>query len=197
MQVTGTIDEGGSFVVNMSYWDLSLKVPVNKVWSELVFAFAGPKSVQELGAVPYDLYPNAEGIEKELKQRGRKIRDIPRGGLKWFKGFVNVPVPGYGTTRRKWIEGRIIVDPEEYDKMNPQPYNFDIQPPVMPEVPLPGAVGSADTEDEVKEDHLAQSRSIVRGFSLATKSWHEFEVDDISDIEWNDQVNTSPKAFRT
>lgn len=33
-----------------------------------------------------------------------------------------------------------------------------------------------------------QCRSVVRGFSLATKSWHEFEADGISEVEWNDKV---------
>lgn len=188
MQITGTLEELNSFVINLNFWDLSLKLPIPKPWSELVFHFPGTRRVEELDAIPFDLFPNAESTLEELQQRGRKIREIELGGLKWFKGFVNVPLQGYVGTRRRWIEGRVIIDPAEYDKMNADPYTFGVQPPL----PLPAVehmIPLAGDED-VDEDKLAESRSVVRGFSLASKSWHEFEVDGISDIQWNDQVSS-------
>lgn len=191
MQVTGTLDELNSFGVNLTYWDLATKKPTKKDWSEFAFPFQGTKAVTELGAIPYDLFPNADAVCEELKDRGRKVRAIQQGSLKLFKGFVTVHVRGeFGTgSRKKWIEGRIIVDDEEWGKNNSEPYSFSAQPVPLPDPFAPLGLGETTAkEDEVSEDMLAQSRSIVRGFSLATKSWHEFEVDDVSDIQWNDQV---------
>lgn len=117
MQITSTVEEHSSFAIHLSYWDLSLKFPLIKIWSEYVYTFAGTKPIDQLEAVPFDIFPDAEKAVEDLKARGRKIRDIPKGGLKWFKGFVKVPAQGFGGTRRRWIEGRVIIDPEEYDKM--------------------------------------------------------------------------------
>lgn len=192
MEITNTLDELDSFGINLTYWDLAAKKPTKKDWNEFVFKFPGTKAVTELGAIPYNLFPNADAVCKELQQRGCKVRDIAQGSLKLFKGFVTVQVRGeFGTgSRKKWIEGRIIVDDEEYSKMNAEPYTFATQPVPLPDPFL--ALGLNETkanEEDVDEGMLAQSRSIVRGFSLATKSWHEFEVDDVSDIQWNDQVS--------
>lgn len=193
MQITATVEEPLSFVINLAYWDLSPKKPDHKGWSEYVYTFAGTKRVEELGAVPFDLFPNAENIQTELQKRGQKIRDIPSGGLKWFKGFVNVPVHTYGGSRRRWIEGRVIIDPDEYDKVVTKPYEFTVEPP-LPLFPGGGNNDVSKAIDEVDDDQLAQARSVVRGFSLDSKSWHEFEVDNISDIEWNDQVRKQPRS---
>lgn len=184
MQIAGSLEEINSFTLNLSYWDLSYKTPSHRAWSEIVFPFSGTKQVQELDAIPYDLFPNAEMVCEELRQRGRKIRDIPQGGLKWFEGFVTFPVQGFILTRKRWIEGRVIIDPREYDKMTADPFMLGLHPP-----PIPEAVNLVDVEDGVTKDQLAHSRSVVRGFSLATKSWHEFEADGITDIAWNDHVS--------
>lgn len=192
MLITTISDDLYNFIVNLNYWDVGYKTPLIQPSNEYVFPFSGTKKITELGAIPYELYPDAESAFKELVRRGQKIRDMPRGGLKWFKGFVTTPTQTFGVSNKKWVEGRVIIDAEEYDKRNASVDAFAGLPAPNP-IPLPDPPGlnplkPLEKEDGVKDDELAQSRSVVRGFSLTTKSWHEFEVDNLSDVEWNDQV---------
>lgn len=192
MKVVRTANDLETFSVILSYWDLSMAVPIELEWSALVFRFTGSKPIEELEAVPYDLVSDADVIFDELRRRGQKIRDIPHGSLKWFEGFVTVPIPYSSDTRKKWIDGRVIIDPKEYDKtvVAVDPNMFGIQPPVpMPR--RPGSSVAPETKVEATTEQLAHSSSVVRGFSFTTKSWHKFEVDGISDVEWNDNVSNT------
>lgn len=208
MTVVRTQDDVVTFSVTLKYWDLSLNRPVEQEWIESIFYFTGSRRIDELEAIPYDLLPNAENVFTELVKRGQKARDIPHGSLQWFEGFVNVPIPYSNDTRRKWIAGRVIVDPKEYDKtvVAADPNMFGIQPPA----PMPRRQGAAiptDEKVEVTTEQLAQSSAVVRGFSFATKSCmqcdpmlgnppltyvssgHKFNVDGVEAVEWNDHVS--------
>lgn len=188
MEISRTTEEQSAFTIHLIFWDLSQKTALIKSWSEWVFHFTGTRAIAELEAIPFELFPNAEDTMEVLRLRGQKIRDIPEGALKWFEGFVTVPIPGSFDTRKKWITGRVVIDPQEYDKMV-----ADTSIPMCdPLTPLPGATKLKDGVEEVSPEQLSQSSSMVRGFSIATKSWHKFEVDCISEIEWNDSVSAHP-----
>lgn len=185
MKIGRTMEERTSFALHLTFWDLSEKTPLAKPWSVYESRFSGTKAIAELEAIPSELLPNLEQTLETLRLRGQKIRDIPQGALKWFEGFVTAPVPDSGDTRKKWITGRVIIDPQEYDKMM-----GDRAMSVCGSLDLlPEATKFKDGSAELSSAQLSQSSSMVRGFSLATKSWHKFEVDCISEIEWNDSVS--------
>lgn len=194
MEITKTKEELGYLLVELIYWDLSLKKVTSKHWSATIGRFPSTKPIRELDAVPLELFPDADQAIEKLRKRGQKIRFTPRGALKWFKGFVLVPdfTGRAGTTQRKWIEGRIIIDPEEYDKAtNPNGLGQPI--PVLDDewADFGAPHRTIDSNEDVLDEHLIRSRSVFKGFSLTTKSWHEFEADFVSEVDWNDQVRKS------
>ena len=199
MKIQSASDEVTRFNIVLEYWDLSLKTPMVRFWSEFVFHFSGNKPVNDLSAIPFEYFPGAEAMRDSLERRGRKITAIPRGSLQYFKGYVAVPVPGFAYTQNKHIEGRIVVDPEEFDKVNTDPYALGAQPvPVIPPDPLTldglGVAAPAKTQDveELTSEQFTMAGSTIRGFSLSTKSWHEFEADSLMDVQWNGKTITFP-----
>ncbi|KAL4753229.1 hypothetical protein BDW72DRAFT_201778 [Aspergillus terricola var. indicus] len=58
----------------------------------------------------------------------------------------------------------------------------------MPILAAPASGDSHGLDEEVMEEHLRLCPPYVRGFSLKLKRWLEFDLDGITEIQWNDSA---------
>ncbi|GAB7365488.1 hypothetical protein MBLNU230_g6561t1 [Neophaeotheca triangularis] len=158
--------------------------------------FAGTLAITDLPAIPYDLHPEAGSLTKALVERGRRALSIQDGSCWIYSGFAKM-----GCAGATWVDGRIIVDQAEFSKIHSDPSGlYRASSPHLPEGSFPDDAALSlrdpcapneeadETPEPENEWQLARCRSVVRGFSLSTKIWASFEVDNISDMVWNDQA---------
>lgn len=133
-------------------------------------------------------------VYARLEQRGEKLQALPRGTLMYYSGIVHVPAVDFGSGHDQHMESRIIIDPEEHNKVNgdivitdpmypmPRP---DANPFVPSLVPNAAPILQEKEDQELSSEQLAMASSTIRGFMLSTKTWNEVEVDGLSDVQWD------------
>ncbi|KAK0371082.1 hypothetical protein CLIM01_11568 [Colletotrichum limetticola] len=78
--------------------------------------------------------------------------------------------------------GRIIIDPETFDDNNPAKAVF-LRPLSSDQNDVTSFARSFKL---VRDSEFLLCGSTVRGYSLKSKAWAKFTVDDVGEIEWND-----------
>ncbi|KAF2760114.1 ATPase [Pseudovirgaria hyperparasitica] len=172
-------------------------------WTEstaIIPGFNGTRKINDLKVYPIKFHEDKDKLEKTLIERGKKFESLRGYQFKQYSGMAV-------TWNRDEVElhmqtaGRVVIDVKSFDKWSPFAAR-DIQ-----------RMGNIDelkfTEackegllDEMAEEKRASATVAtkltpyhqmvcfprVRGYSLKTKSWLDFYVENVSDIEWNDKA---------
>lgn len=201
MTVSGIFDGINRTHINLEYRNFfgSNRDADTAVIKEVnIKAFSGVTPIDSLDAIPCDLHPKAESLTKTLIERGRRAVSMKDGSCWMYKG----PAEARGSGPI-WVDGRIIIDEAEYSKTN---FNYadPWSAPPPPPPPFPEKLTGVDPDCAISlppppivepqlpkprtDIQLAQCSSVLRGFSLETKTWASFDVDKISEMVWNDQA---------
>ncbi|KAK1452990.1 ATPase [Colletotrichum cuscutae] len=143
--------------------------------------FKDAVSIASLPVSPLKYNPEAEGIKEILVRRGRRFAELSSfhhkkcNGQEWHIGRKDAWLPRKST-------GRIIIDPETFDDNNPAKAVF-LRPLSSDQNDVTSFARSFKL---VRDSEFLLCGSTVRGYSLKSKAWAKFTVDDVGEIEWND-----------
>lgn len=113
--------------------------------------------------------PTDEELET-LTQRGQKFKQLIKGNFyKQYKG--NMWKNTYFGPMLFKADGRCIVDPQGFKKMNPN-----------------SSSDKLSNMYDLPDDQLYMCSPFIRGFSLTSKMWGEMFVDSISEIEFDEHA---------
>ncbi|KAI0532203.1 P-loop containing nucleoside triphosphate hydrolase protein [Xylaria digitata] len=161
-------------------------------------AFEGLKKITELTAFPLKVHERQEKIQTELLERGKIFFSIRGRHMKFFQGRVKREKDQEWRKSKVdntiYLSERIMVDAKAY-------HRFHKSAPSLS--PFDGLQKSAT--NRLREAHLCyQSKDVkqlsldeiramltvpkVKGFALDSKSWHKFNIADISSFIWNQEA---------
>ncbi|KAF2182673.1 P-loop containing nucleoside triphosphate hydrolase protein [Zopfia rhizophila CBS 207.26] len=158
--------------------------------------FRGTKQIDLLQAYPLRFHTQSKEIRKELIKLGRAFCSLKGVHHVQYAGRA-FQVKGKGEIASQHVNSRIMVDATFFQQMNPDypaPRVHKSKPGVIDvfsfDSPDPdrndSRVKYVDTDPDQMEDHeLLVCSPTVLGFSLDDKSFLEFAVANISDVEWN------------
>ncbi|KAK1639317.1 P-loop containing nucleoside triphosphate hydrolase protein [Colletotrichum phormii] len=144
--------------------------------------FKGTASIASLPVSPLKCNPEAETIRNILIRRGRRFAELSGfhhkkcNGQEWYIGRKDALQP------RKVFNRAYHFDAETFNDNNPA--NTVCLEPL-----------SADQDDVAafersyqlaRDSEFLLCASTVRGYSLKSKTWARFTVDNVGEIEWND-----------
>ncbi|KAJ7879172.1 P-loop containing nucleoside triphosphate hydrolase protein [Mycena leptocephala] len=135
--------------------------------------FDGVKKITELPAYPIKYHAQEVEIKRKLTHRGQEWAKLCGVHHKQYNGLA------YRNAQRVWVNGRIMVDRGTFaegllggllDIVSRDAHDAD---------PLP-------VDGKNLKDDIMLATPIVNGFSLVDKRWFKFNVECVTDIEWND-----------
>ncbi|EEU36554.1 uncharacterized protein NECHADRAFT_81263 [Fusarium vanettenii 77-13-4] len=135
--------------------------------------FTGNKPIHELGCWRLWLRKDKELITERLTARGRKVLELQGFAHCTYNGIVVRKTDS--TTLRRNVNGRIVIDPQGYDKYCLNQGQREINDP------------EKDWMLPTFEELIFMSETIS-GFSLKDKLWFQFFVEDIQPIDWHDEA---------
>ncbi|KAJ6576008.1 P-loop containing nucleoside triphosphate hydrolase protein [Mycena vulgaris] len=157
--------------------------------------FDGTRKITDLTTYPIKHHPAADRIRQKIIHRGRKWCSLHGAHHKQYNGLAwRESQRGRLVVR---IDGRIMIDRDTFARSEPG-YSRP-----TPRKGLLGLLWDTMEDDEprrkksnlssvnvedLKEDDLLMATPIVYGFSLTAKKWFEFNVECVTDIEWNDDA---------
>lgn len=162
--------------------------------------FKGTLAINSLDAYPIQYHPTPDELRDVLLKRGRKWATLCEVHHVHYKGTAairaNNKIVKYN------LNSRIMVDRATFKRLNanypfPQPKQKPNNIDPYSGIPLTStsAVPTLDVAGRVKvekrdldEKDLLIASPIVYGFSLSDKVWLEFNVEKISEIQWNDEA---------
>ncbi|KAK7018183.1 p-loop containing nucleoside triphosphate hydrolase protein [Favolaschia claudopus] len=168
--------------------------------------FSGVKQIAQLAAYPGHFHPDSEQLQNRLIERGRRWMALRERHHKEYTGIAvrwreMTIVP---ERERVQVSGRIMIDRVTFIAANP---NYEmpsasirrdskrdfieevlgIRPPAGL-LPRGGHFPSSAVKVKGKslsDSELLITTPLVYGFSFTDKRWWEFNVDQITDIQWN------------
>ncbi|KAG7443460.1 P-loop containing nucleoside triphosphate hydrolase protein [Guyanagaster necrorhizus] len=187
---------------------LTQTVGVSKVTTQILIKFfKGTVKIDSLDAYPVRFHPDSAKLKETVMQRGKKWSDLRGIHHKQFNGIAALKC-GSNRLLRHNVKGRIMVDRASFRRFNanykyPTPVPKSDKPQVneygntIDEEPVPhqyanGVLVDSHLRDEestndveLTDEELLVTPTVVFGFSLSDKLWLEFDVEKISDVEWN------------
>ncbi|KAI0767681.1 hypothetical protein C8Q74DRAFT_1370418 [Fomes fomentarius] len=176
--------------------------------------FKGTVKINTLDIYPIEYHHNPGQLEMALMARGRKWVSLRGIHHKQYHGPATYSLSGIGGSKKaiKYnINSRIMIDRASFRRLNPNyempavksempnyqlgPDQYGNYPPTPPPIPYNpnSAVPTFQTRskipretNELTEDELLLTSPIVYGFSLADKTWLEFNIEHVQPIVWND-----------
>ncbi|KAJ6576110.1 P-loop containing nucleoside triphosphate hydrolase protein [Mycena vulgaris] len=157
--------------------------------------FDGTRKITDLTAYPLKHHPAAERIRQKIIARGRKWSSWHGAHHKQYNGLASRRSERGRLIVR--VDGRIMIDRGTFARS---------EPGYSRSTPRKGLLGllwdemeddeprrkksnlSSVAVEDLKEDDLLMATPIVYGFSLTAKRWFEFNVESVTDIEWNDDA---------
>ncbi|KAJ6576099.1 P-loop containing nucleoside triphosphate hydrolase protein [Mycena vulgaris] len=157
--------------------------------------FDGTRKITDLTAYPLKHHPAAERIRQKIIARGRKWSSLHGAHHKQYNGLASRRSERGRLVVR--VDGRIMIDRGTFARS---------EPGYSRSTPRKGLLGllwdemeddeprrkktnlSSVAVEDLKEDDLLMATPIVYGFSLTAKRWFEFNVECVTDIEWNDDA---------
>ncbi|KAJ4221582.1 hypothetical protein NW759_006827 [Fusarium solani] len=170
-------------------------------WSKvnlIIPEFTGNKPIRELGCYPFKFHKDQDSITERLTARGRKVLDLQGLTYRTYNGIAIYPAD-HGPLRQN-VNGRILIDAWGYYKyhlnMGQREKNYPAKEWTRdrPEDNNPNDQQQRlSAEDQVinendmlqKPDELVFMNEMISGFSLKTKLWLQFFVEDIQPMTWN------------
>ncbi|PYH76899.1 P-loop containing nucleoside triphosphate hydrolase protein [Aspergillus uvarum CBS 121591] len=173
--------------------------------------FSGTREIRGLVVYPASFHPAQKEAETKALARGKRFRELAGRHYMAYSGVMR-----YGTAEtqyQRYMEGRIVVDADEYLHANPTkgvplellnaestaqgllcfitPERYNT-PQGFSARPGPAAGPEAEGKDKVlTEADLLLCEPQVLGYSLQHKIWGAFNVNDIVPIAWNDTAFSS------
>ncbi|KAI5793304.1 P-loop containing nucleoside triphosphate hydrolase protein, partial [Geopyxis carbonaria] len=175
--------------------------------------FYGTRRIDSLGVFPLAYHGEEEHIRDKLINRGRKFGSLKGMHYKFYKGQAFLKKKR--EIMRLNIHGRVMIDPVTFRRINPN-YRMSPVKEGSPAYTPSSILGDDDSEDdddpdgdrcfggreeddyddinihslkEMTDEELLLCSPTVLGFSFSDKTWAEFAVSHISEIEFN------PEAF--
>ncbi|THU96035.1 P-loop containing nucleoside triphosphate hydrolase protein [Dendrothele bispora CBS 962.96] len=190
-------------------------VAVGKVQATiLIREFEGTIPIDTLDVYPLKYHTEPALLRDTIIKRGKKWVDMIGVHHKQYDGVAGFKKDN--RLIRHSVTGRIMVDRVNFHRKNPNyqfpvpvvegiecepnmPMQFDDYggplPPSPPLPPLPtrlpppnGDNSTAENNPELTEEELLLTPTVVYGFSLSDKLWLEFNVDKVTDVQWNDEA---------
>ncbi|RYC56105.1 hypothetical protein CHU98_g10104 [Xylaria longipes] len=161
--------------------------------------FQGLQKISELAVFPLEAHEAREMIQTQLVERGKMFASMCGRHMKTFEGRVKIN-PGGGRRRKSqtddtiYLSERIIVDANAYKRF------YDDVPPLEPiDGSLKGATSrlreahlryASKSSQQLTLDETQMMLTVpkVKEFALDSKSWHKFNINDISSFAWNQEA---------
>jgi hypothetical protein len=208
-----TVDETEYFHIDGRYWDFNGEMLGETELEAGITKFRGAKRINTLTLFPLEYHPDKDKVKAELMKCGRKFISLKGSHHLQYRGRAFRMEKG----RPKAISmnGKIMVDAELFQKMNPNYTRPSINIPQKrpedsgltfwqsEEISDPVKINKVDPEEANDRDVLLCSPTVL-GFSLNDKLWCkypsslfllrfvklitfivEFAVADITPITWN------------
>ncbi|KAI0415498.1 P-loop containing nucleoside triphosphate hydrolase protein [Xylaria grammica] len=176
--------------------------------------FDGIERITNLNVFPLQSHEDCPNFIVRMKRRGERFVALSGHHYKSYKGIIQEKrkwdgFEGFGSSGsgyvRRTVNHRVVIDAKLYREYNPSPVAY-ISPlrernksRAENEV-LEGPDWSIDTAHDHKpesnhtqkgplsNEELLMCTNVLRGFSLKTKSWAEFQIDSVTDIIWEDMA---------
>lgn len=150
----------------------------------IVWAWSGIGKIAELSYVHL-----SDSVREALIERGRKF--VKYGSTATYC-FVNGPIEinSWWNSKELRATGRVMIDNWSMKNCADQPYNascrkHSIEDNDDDETSDSGKDGSSLV---ISDDILWKCMPILFGFSMVTKKWGVFKVEDLSDVQWRDDA---------
>ncbi|KAI9151274.1 ATPase family AAA domain-containing protein [Paramyrothecium foliicola] len=181
---------------------------------QMIQKYTGTVPFSELLCCPLEYSPDPSGTEKKLVARGRVFESLAGIHYRYYDGIAAYhPKSDPRKLHLEPVSCRIVIDSASWSRANPE-NSVDLRSlhrkydPTGAEAPGQRSIGrrqamhifsgsyetnpeeEADQPDEIpqaalSEEHLLLASPVVRGYSLISKKWMHFLVDDISDIKFD------------
>ncbi|KAH7871023.1 P-loop containing nucleoside triphosphate hydrolase protein [Lentinula edodes] len=165
-------------------------------------AFDGTVKIQDLDVYPLKFHPECESLRVSILSRAKKWVDLIGVHHKEFDGVA--AIKHEKRLIRQTVKGRIMIDRVTFRRFNP---NYQYPETFQDEAIINDTSDRAANADEFSNGTLVYARSgtdnesgeanrfteeellltptTVYGFSLSDKLWLEFDVERITDVDWN------------
>ncbi|KAH7165777.1 P-loop containing nucleoside triphosphate hydrolase protein [Dactylonectria macrodidyma] len=188
-------------------------------WTDMnqqIGEFPGTVPFSQLNCYPLEYHPRLDAATALLLDRGRRFEELAGYCYKFYKGTAVWHVDAR-KSRKENVQSRIVIDGENWEKMNPD-HTVWLEA-LHPQVEVSGRGGpcgddsdsdsgsddcwgnnndddvdsimGSDQRPPLTEEQLIMTSPIVRGYSLKNKRWMEFFIDDVSEVKFNDQAFNS------
>ncbi|KAI1352073.1 hypothetical protein F5Y01DRAFT_98613 [Xylaria sp. FL0043] len=177
---------------------------------EHIEPFEGIMAIAELPYRPLTTFELPKKVKKEIIDRGRIFEALAGCRYMYYKGKAIYTGPSGGSTKVMTIDDQIMIDCEAHREKNPH-MPMRLKPLHRPETsarimtwvgfPIKDTddeddwcddssggdeLASADAHGPLSEDHLLLCSPFVRGYALGQKSWLQFSVDGVRDMDFGD-----------
>ncbi|KAJ7856346.1 P-loop containing nucleoside triphosphate hydrolase protein [Mycena leptocephala] len=163
----------------------------------IIEKFDGIRKIRELPAYPIKYHSAVTAIQEKLTHRGRMWANLHGRHHKQYNGLASRKNE-LGELERVRVDGRIMLDRETLARVEP-----DYLRPIarigglkMGQIYLlfkegnhfqsKGSQPFSDCATGLNVDELLLATPIVYGFSLDLKRWLEFDIECVTDVQWND-----------
>ncbi|KAJ3850524.1 P-loop containing nucleoside triphosphate hydrolase protein [Lentinula lateritia] len=165
-------------------------------------AFDGTVKIQDLDVYPLKFHPECESLRVSILSRAKKWVDLIGVHHKEFDGVA--AIKHEKRLIRQTVKGRIMIDRVTFRRFNP---NYQYPETFQDEAIINDTSDRAANVDEFSngtlvyarqgtdnesgeanrftEEELLLTPTTVYGFSLSDKLWLEFDVERITDVDWN------------
>lgn len=184
--------------VKMGWNSLGLRIP----------AFQGVASFASLACYPIDYCQDPEGIKGLLQERGRRFESLAGFCYRQYEGTAFYhPEQDTDKTCRENIQGRVVIDCANWEKNNPDhtlwlenlktdddssnDNNSDDGDDNSSIFSRTSSNSDNDSRAPLTPEQLIYTSPLVRGYSLSTKRWMEFFLDDITDVQFDNNAFNS------
>ncbi|EKM57276.1 uncharacterized protein PHACADRAFT_254960 [Phanerochaete carnosa HHB-10118-sp] len=165
--------------------------------------FKGTLKINQLNCYPIKYHPNESELRRSLIARGRKWISYRGIHHVFYKGMASA------CTSRPYkynVNSRIMIDRANFRRHNP---NYELPqikrqvegddsgwgspPPLDPNrnvrtLSVQTHAPQDEPDEEPTDEELMLASPVLHGFSLTDKTWLEFNVQKIAEIEWNDEA---------
>ncbi|KAM6497590.1 P-loop containing nucleoside triphosphate hydrolase protein [Amanita muscaria] len=189
---------GPSYTLHCESVDMDENNRVGKVQKTMkVHSFSGTIPITELAAYPVVFHPNEAKLREQLIQRGKKWLGLIGVHYMQYDGPAVAGTGSPGLVSR-YVKGRVMIDRVSFCHHNPDypTCTFGCKFTSFKQYQL-GSIHSGDAESgdtrlrgqpRLSDEELLLTPPTAYGFSLSDKSWCEFNVDMVKDIQWNDEA---------
>jgi len=127
-----------------------------------------------LALVDLPLVPLSAEMRTRLEARGRLFAQVGKGCYyKAYKGVMDWQ--GWRMNLIK-ADGRVMVDGASFNRMNPNYSAYKSNPT------------ASSIMHAVTEDHMFMTWPTIGGFSFSAKKWGEFDMERLSDVQYDDKA---------